>query len=353
MLHDKSIDSLLLAIELFNRPYERGRAAGVMILLDHALEMLLKAAILHRGGMIRDAKSKNTIGFALCVKRGRSDATVKFLNEGQAITLNVINGIRDAFQHHIIDVKEEQLYFHVQSGVTLFRDLTLDVFGTDVADQMPKRVFPVATVAFASIEAFFESQLAEIEKLLQPRKRRRIQALAALRPIAILERAMAEVEGQPSEKEMEKLASQLQAGENWRTMFPGVGTLQSSATEDGYRINLRITKTDGAPVHIVPNGEGDSAGYREIDTLSRYSLTPKTMAEHLGISQNHFNAYSRGLQLEQNAEFFKLFTMSGQKHKRFSKKALDHVRERLEHLSNEDKENMRKAFFGGRRKRAG
>ena len=46
----KATDSLVLSIEHFNRPWDRGRVDAVLILLDHAFEMLLKAAILHRGG---------------------------------------------------------------------------------------------------------------------------------------------------------------------------------------------------------------------------------------------------------------------------------------------------------------
>ncbi len=49
-LLDKAGDSLLLGIEVFNRPHDRGRVAATLILMDDAFEMLLKAAILHRGG---------------------------------------------------------------------------------------------------------------------------------------------------------------------------------------------------------------------------------------------------------------------------------------------------------------
>ena len=54
----KATDSLILAIEHFNRPIDRGRVSAVLILLDHAFEMLLKAAILHRGGRIREARKR-------------------------------------------------------------------------------------------------------------------------------------------------------------------------------------------------------------------------------------------------------------------------------------------------------
>lgn len=63
LLLNKATDSLILAIEYFNRPIDRGRVTAVLILLDHAFEMLLKAAILHRGGRIREPRKRETIGF--------------------------------------------------------------------------------------------------------------------------------------------------------------------------------------------------------------------------------------------------------------------------------------------------
>lgn len=63
----KSTDSLVLSIEHFNRPSDRGRVDAVLILLDHSFEMLLKAAIVHRGGKIRKNRESQTIGFDECL----------------------------------------------------------------------------------------------------------------------------------------------------------------------------------------------------------------------------------------------------------------------------------------------
>ncbi len=49
-LFTRGVDSLVLAVEHFNRPHDRGRTETVLILADHAFEMLLKSAIIHRGG---------------------------------------------------------------------------------------------------------------------------------------------------------------------------------------------------------------------------------------------------------------------------------------------------------------
>jgi hypothetical protein len=119
LLLEKACDSLVLGIELFNRPYERGRLSGCLILLDHAFEMLLKAAILHRGGSIREKRAKQTIGFDACVRKSLSDGEIKFLREEQALVLQTINGLRDAAQHHLLDVSEGQLYVHIQASTGL------------------------------------------------------------------------------------------------------------------------------------------------------------------------------------------------------------------------------------------
>ena len=98
LLKQKSLNSLTLSIDHFNRPWDVGRTDAVLMLLDHSFEMLLKATILHRGGRIRDLGEKNTIGFDTCVRRALSTPKVQFLTEEQALTLQAINGLRDAAQ---------------------------------------------------------------------------------------------------------------------------------------------------------------------------------------------------------------------------------------------------------------
>lgn len=78
MLLEKATDSLILSIELFNRPQEQCRHTGALILLDHSFEMILKAAIIHRNGKIRDKRNnKNTIGFDACLRIAVSNGNIK------------------------------------------------------------------------------------------------------------------------------------------------------------------------------------------------------------------------------------------------------------------------------------
>ena len=123
LLLGKAVDSLILSVEHFNRPSDTGRTESTLILLDHSFEMLLKAAILHKGGKIRKPREKQVIGFGECVRKALSDGSVVFLDKSQAMTLQAINTLRDSAQHHIVTLSEELLYLHAQSGLTLFKNI--------------------------------------------------------------------------------------------------------------------------------------------------------------------------------------------------------------------------------------
>ena len=97
-LFSKSLDSLTLAVDHFNRPFDCGRQEAVLILLDRAFELLLKAIILHKGGKIREPYEKETIGFDKCVRKCLSDSKAKCLTNEQGITLQIINSFRDSAQ---------------------------------------------------------------------------------------------------------------------------------------------------------------------------------------------------------------------------------------------------------------
>ena len=216
LLLDKSCDSLILSVEFFNRPHDRGRVSSSLILMDHAFEMLLKAAILHRGGRIREKREKQTIGFDACVRRGLSDAKIKFLTEEQALLLQALNGLRDAAQHHLLDISEPQLYMQAQAGVTLFRDLMESVFKRNLTEVMPTRVLPVSTSPPITLATLFETEIAEIKKLLGPGKRRKLEAEARLRPLAILDSAIAGEKDQPTSSGLQAVGKQLARGVSWQ-----------------------------------------------------------------------------------------------------------------------------------------
>ena len=327
LLLDKACDSLLLSVEFFNRPHDRGRVSSSLILLDHAFEMLLKAAILHCGGRIREKRAKQTIGFDACVRRGLSDAKLKFLNNEQALLLQTINGLRDAAQHHLLEVSEAQLYMEAQAGVTLFRDLMQSVFQKGVGEFLPARVLPVSTNPPTDLAALFDTEIAEIRKLLGPGKRRRLEAEARLRPLAILNSAIAGEKDQPTSSELQKVGRQILKGVAWQELFRGASAIEITSHGSGPSLALRFTKKEGIPIQVVPEGTPGASvvAVKRVNELDFYNLGAKQLSEKIGLSLNKTVAVVDHLKLRSDQECYKEIKIGKSTFKRYSSKAIEKI----------------------------
>ena len=331
LLLDKACDSLLLGIELFNRPSDRGRVSAVLIQTDHSFEMFLKAAILQRGGKIRENTAKETIGFDACVRRGLSDGGVKFLTEEQALTLQTINGLRDAAQHHLLDISEAHLYIHIQSGVTLFRDLFRLVFARELYQELPARVLPISTMAPVDISTIFDSEITEILKLLQPGRRRSVEAEARMRPLAVLESTINGEKTQPSAGDLDRIGRNL-LKRDWREVFPGAAVLNVVTEGAGADISVRITKQEGPGFHIVPEGTPGSStvAVRRVNELDYYNLNTTQLADKAEITTPKLLAVITHLGIQDDPDCFKEIAIGKARYKRYSQKVIPIVRQCLE-----------------------
>ncbi len=333
-LLSKATDSVLLAVEHFNRPWDRGRSEAVLILLDRGFELLLKAAIVHKGGRIREKRAKETIGFDTCVRKCLSDEQVKSLTQEQAVTIQIVNGLRDAAQHYFVDISEQQLYLYTQSGLTLFDTLLKAVFQRNLTDYLPDRVLPISANPPKDVQNLVNVELAHIRELLEPGSRRKIQARAKLRPLAIVEASLSGLRSQPGESELARLADRVRNGESWRDIFPGISRLTVDPDSDGMKVTLRITKSQGEPVHVVPEGTPGAAvvAVRRVDELGFYSLSATQLAEKVGLSVPRTLAVVKALRLQENPDFFKEFAIGSSRFKRYSPKALDEIKKVLPNL---------------------
>lgn len=331
ILRSKSVESLVLSIELFNRPSESGRTHGVLIFLDHAFEMLFKAAILHRGGRIREPRAKQTMGFDAAVRKGLSDAKVKFLEDNQALTVQMINSLRDAAQHHILDISEQHLYIQAQAGLSLFRDVFKSVFSEELQDHLPSRVLPLSTTPPTELATLFDNETKEIKKLLAPGVRRHTEAEAKLRSLAIVEKSLNGEKVQPSVGELQRLAKEIVSGKkSWNEIFPGVATVTLTATGHGPSIDLRITKT-GLPVQLIKEGTPGATvvAVKRVDELGFYSLGRDDLARKVGLSGPKTTAVIRFLKLQCDDECHKQVTIGKSKFDRYSPKAITAIQEAL------------------------
>lgn len=327
LLLEKACDALVLSIELFNRPHDRGRVSSTLIQLDHGFEMLMKAAILQRGGRIREKRAKETIGFDACVRRSLSDGNIKYLIEEQALVLQTINGLRDAAQHHLLEISEGQLYVHVQSGVTLFRDLLKNVFGQELASHLPTRVLPVSTSPPTDLEALFSNEVGEIKKLLQPGRRRRLEALARLRPVAILDGTIRGEKGQPSDSDLRHLGQAVVAGKGWKSIFTGAAAVDLAAEGTGPTLSLRLTKKEGVPIQLVAEGTPGASvvAVKRVDELGYYNLGAKQLAEKVGLTMPKAAAVVDHLGLRQKADCYKEIVIGKAVFKRYSQRAVEKI----------------------------
>ena len=292
--------------------------------------MLLKAAIRHRQGKIRKPSEKQTIGFGACVRKGLTEAGVKFLSDEQALTLQSINGQRDAVQHYLLDMSEHQLYFYAQAGVT--RDIHDDVFDDELVVELPERVLPVSTTAPRDLTALFDKDVEEIKGLLAPGTRRRMDAIAEARSLAVLEGAVNGNYEQPSDRELGKICKRLADGEPWTTVFPGVDSINITAEADGPSISLRLSKNEGMPVQLLKEGEGAGAvvALRRVDELGYYNLGATQLAEIVGLTPLKCRAVIDHLGLREDVECFKEFRIGKSTYGRYAPAAMRKINAALE-----------------------
>jgi Domain of unknown function (DUF3644) len=333
-LLSKATDSALLAVEHFNRPWDRGRPEAVLILLDRAFELVLKAVIVEKGGKIRERRAKETIGFDSCVRKCVSDEQVKCLTEEQAVTIQILNGLRDAAQHYFVDISEQQLYLYTQSSLTLFDAILKRVFGRKLTDYLPDRVLPISADPPKDIGTLMAVELDHIKELVAPGSRKNIQARAKLRPLAIVEDSLSGVRSQPSESELARIAARVRRGDTWQQIFPGIRRLTVDADGGGLSVTLRITKAEGEPIHMVPEGTPGAAvvAVRRVDELGFYSLSATELAHKAGLSMPKTIAVVRALELQESSEYFKEFAIGSSTFKRYSPKALDQIKRLLPSL---------------------
>jgi hypothetical protein len=331
LLLEKACDALVLSIELFNRPHERGRVSSTLIQLDHGFEMLMKASILHRGGRIREKRAKETIGFDACVRRSLSDGTIRYLSEEQALALQTINGLRDAAQHHLLDISEGQLYVHVQSGVTLFRDLLKSVFDQELSSHLPTRVLPVSTSPPTDLATLFDTEVSEIRKLLRPGKRRRLEALARLRPLAILDGTIRGEKGQPSDTDLRRLGEDIRKGRTWGDLFQGAASVEITPEGSGPGLALRLSRKEGIPIQLVAEGTPGAhvVAVKRVDELGFYNLGAKQLAENVGLTMPKAVAVVDHLGLREQSECYKEVRIGKSVFKRYSQEAIAAINDAL------------------------
>ena len=212
--------------------------------------------------------------------------------------------------------------------MTLFRDLSRSVFQVELREVLPERVLPLSTSPPLDLSMLFDHETSEVKKLLQPKRRRVMEATARLKALAILDGALQGKRLQPTDSQLKGLLEKLKE-KSWLDVFPGVAALNTSADSSGPAVQIRLDKKDGIPVRLVPEGTPDATvvAVKRVNELDFYSLTSTKLAEKLNLTMPRCVALLRHLEIDKNPEYFREFRLGkGPGTKRYSHLAYEHLK---------------------------
>src|SRR5699024_3542873 len=113
------------------------------------------------------------------------------------------------------------------------------VFDIDVRRELPRRALPIAAMPPANIEAIFQEEVEAIKQLLKPGNRRKLDASARLRSLAIVEAAYAGEEPDVTPRAMKKLGDFVSKSNSWDDVFGSVPTIEVTADGSGVPVELK------------------------------------------------------------------------------------------------------------------
>jgi len=348
-LKKRAINSLVLGIELFNRPHDQGRSESVLILLHHAFEMLLKAIIKDRTGTVHAKGERYSFGFDKCLEVAQNE--IKVISVDERTTLSILDALRDNAVHYYQDVSEDLLYLQAQAAVTLFDDLLSRVFKERLADCIPERVLPVSTRPPKDLKVLIDSELSQVDELLQAGSRKGIQAAARLRPILALATATRDDAERVTEGELRKAINRRRRGDDWSVILPEIAQLKLETQGDGIPIFFRIKKDADMAVRIARNGEPVEGAVikQEIDWFDKFNLSVSDIAKHLRLTIPKTRAYMFEIDVWSDPEMYGEKSIKSTHFKRYTKKALDALRETTEQITVEEVWEKHKDAVMGRR----
>lgn len=293
LLKMKALSSLRRGVAAFNSFDEDGRTTTVLLHLQHACEMLLKAALIQKRVPIFDKMSATSLGFSKCVNLAQVHCGVS--NE-EAGVMRTIDSLRDAEQHWFVVVAEQILYVHARALVTVVDEILKRSFDDALVNHLPSRVLPVSTMPVANIEVLMDREFSQIVDLLVPGRRARDEARGRIRALLAMEAHVVD-EVDVSERDIDRTEKAIRGAKGFGDVFPRLTSLGTQTQGEGIEIKVHFTKKQGAPVNFVAADDpGEAAAVRELDLRKKYHLTREELAKVVGLTipkaaflRNHLN----------------------------------------------------------------
>lgn len=327
-LKTKALSSMRSAMTAFNGLDEDGRATRVLLHLQHAFEMLLKAALVQDKQRVFDRKTGKSIGFGKCVNLCATKPVG--LTDGEAGTLRTIDAMRDEEQHWYTIVDEGLLYLYTRAAVTLCDDILNRAFDDRLADHMPLRVLPVGTEPPQDFQTLVDREYANIASLLKPGRRARAEADARVRALLAME-SQVDPDAEVSDADVRRVVRGIHAGKARAAVFPRLAHVATSVEGTGLAVEVRFVKKEGLPIRLVKDDEQvDAAAVRIVPLQKKYYLGAFELADKVGVSRHRATAMRSHLGIDSDPDCAYRFTFGSQKHVRYSDNAFTRMRDALE-----------------------
>jgi hypothetical protein len=324
----KALASLRRSADAFNSSNDDGRVTSTLLHLQHAFEMLLKAALVQKRQKVMDPDTGRSYGFEKCVNLAKQHLG---LNEADAGVLRAIDSMRDDEQHYHALIDEALLHTHCRAAVPIFDTLLQAVFGERLADQLPVRVLPLATRPPEDVQALIDAQFSQVKRLLRPGTRRQADARAMVRGLLALEAHTSDRTVQVSEKDVTRVVQGVRAGKSRVQVFPKLSTLGTESIDGGeLLVKVKFVRNDpsAVPVRFVA-GDEDAAAIRLHDMRDKFHWSATELAKKLGISTFQSKALRWKLGIDDDESCRYVFTFGKTRHPMFSDNAYTKMRDTL------------------------
>lgn len=318
-LKAKALSSLRRGLSAFNAFDDDGRTTAVLLHLQHASEMLLKAALVQHKVSIFDKKSATSLGLSKCLALAQSHCGVTAEEAG---AIRAVDSLRDAEQHWFVVVDEPLLYMHAQALVTVIDAILKRSFDDELLKHMPTRVLPISATPPANIEVLMDREYQQILNLLAPGRRARDEARGRIRALLAMEAHLVD-EVDVSEKDIDRIEKAIRSKSEFKDVFPRLTALGTTTEGEGITVKVHFTKKQGAPVKFVPADDpGDAAAVRELDLQKKFHLTPAELAKAVGLTVPKAAALKAHLKIDEDPKCRHVFRFGKTKHPSYSDNAV-------------------------------
>jgi len=325
-LNAKAISSMRIAMETFNSYSDDGRVTSVLLHLQHAVEMVMKAVLCQNKVKLFDKDSGRSIGFERCLGLCQANFGLTALEAG---VFRVVDALRDDAQHWFVYIPEDILYMHTRALITVFDAYLTRSLDLDLNSFIPARVLPVSTMPPGDFEFLVDREFKLVGELLRPGNRRRDEARARIRTLLAMEALVTE-EVAISEKDINRIERAIKTGSELSSVFPRLNTINTTVDGAGATLKVHFTKKEGAPVKFIAGDEPEgAAAVREIDLQKKFHMNASQLAQKLGLTEPKSVALRRCLGIDDDPGCMHVFKFGKVKINRFSDNALRSMKDAI------------------------